>query len=1059
MKMLESTVKRPVATSMLYLAILLLSVFAFSKLKVDFLPDFSFPTLTVITTYTNVGPQEIEETLTRRIEEVVSTVQNVKKVKCTSAEGMSLVSIEFEWGTDMSEAAADVRDKLDQVKKYLPDAADRSIVFKFDMSMIPVMAMVIETDNVGLTRIYADNNLRTEFEQVPGVAQVRIQGGSDREIQIRVKRDRLNAFKLTFNDIVNTIATENINTPGGEIDIDRDSITLRTVGEYRKIEEIKKVIVAVRELSQIPVGLREIVSSGYNRRIPIYIENVADVVDSYKEKTLVQAVNNQEGLVLLFQKQSGANTVEVVKAIRAKYERIKSRIPRNMKLYELFNTGDRITRSISNVSDSALIGGVIVLLVLFLFLRNIRTTIVVGIAMPISIIATFLLMYMNNITLNMMSFGGLALGVGMLVDNAVVVLENIYRHREKGESPTFAAIIGTREVAMPISSSTFTTVCVFIPVLFIKGISGVLFKEMALTVTFSLLSSLVVAITLIPMLASKFMTDKMFAEKKGIFKWLNTRVSNGLNRMDNFYSKVINWVLNHRKTVIWGAIVALFLSFQLCRVIPKGFMPEEERDDFFFDMELKQGTRIERTLALSQQVATMINTQVKGVRFVSSRAGTGDDFFAIFLGKSGSHLATIRVVLYERSDPRRVDMFTVRTQIRKLIAKIPGARIIFYRPNMMSSTASPVEVQIFGQDINTGMDLAKKVEKIINSVQNATDVEISRKTGKKEYVIQIDRIKASSLGLSVKSISDTINIGFAGKVASKFREGGDEYDINVRLREGDRLDEEDLRRLFVRSPLGFNVPLIQVARIQPGYSPVTIERLSQQRVIYVSANVTTDLERVVTEIQKRINAQLYPLPEGFSIHYGSEFQDQQESFKDLGIAFIIAMLLVYMVMAAQFESIKHPLIILLTIPLSLIGVILMFFFLNAEFNIMGYLGAIILVGIVVNNAIVLIDYTNLLRRDHGYSLREAIITGGKTRLRPILMTTLTTILGLVPMAFFGGEGSETRAPMAQAIVGGLTTSTLLTLVVIPIVYYIVENMGIKKRKMLRKLEEFEKKES
>ncbi len=1053
MKFIESTVKRPIATVMLYMAILLLSVFALSKLKLDFLPDFTFPALTVMTQYPNVGPAEIEETITRRVEEACATVQNVKKVKSTSAEGISIVSIEFEWGTDIAAAAMDVREKLEQIRRYMPEESEKPIVFKFDMSMIPVMAMTLETDNVGLGRRFSEDFLKTEFEQVPGVAQVRIQGGAEREIQIKVIKNRLNAFNLTFSDIINTVAMENVNTPGGDIDIDRENFTIRTVGEYKSLRDIQRIVIAIREYKQIPVGLREIVATGISRRIPIYLENIAEVVDSYKEKEMIQTVNNVEGITLLFQKQSGANTVEVVNRIKEKFARIKSRIPSNMKLYQLFNTGDRIKRSISSVSDTALIGGIIALIVLFIFLRNIKATLVVGIAMPLSIIATFLLMYMNGITLNMMSFGGLALGVGMLVDNAVVVLENIFRHREKGETAEFSSINGAQQVVMPITASTMTTVMVFLPVLFVEGIAGVLFKEMALTVTFSLLASLVVAVSLIPMMSSKLLAGKSFyKEKKSVIKWLDSKVESVILKLEENYSIAVNWVIDHKKTILFGALGILFATFMSCKVIPRGFMPQNERDNFYFDMELRQGTRLKKTEELTKKVSTMINERIKGVRYVSARAGTGDDWFSLFQGKAGSHLATIRVVLPDRGTPGRRSMFVIQEEVRNLVKNIPGVEINFYRPSMMGSNAPPVEIQIMGHNLKTAMELANKIKTIVESVKGAKDAQISRKQGKKELVIHIDRIKASSLGLSVKAISNSIKTGFAGTIASRYRERGDEIDINVRFREKDRLDVEDLKRLMVKSPLGFKVPLHQIAKIKQSRSPVTIERLSQQRVIYVTANVDVGLENVVNEIQTRIRNELYPLPPGFNILYGSEYKDQQESFADLGLAFIIAILLVYMVMAAQFESLKHPFIILFTIPLSLVGVTLMFILTGDEFNIMGYLGAIILVGIVVNNAIVLVDYINLLRRDYGYSLRNGIIQGGKTRLRPILMTTLTTILGLFPMAFLGGEGSETREPMARAIIGGLFTSSLLTLFVMPVLYHFLEKRAINKRRVKNKEE-------
>lgn len=1050
MKFIEISVKRSITTLMLFFAILLLSIYAFFKLKTDYMPDYTFPAITVVCTYENVGPNEIEETITRKLVEIAGTIQNVKRIKSTSAEGISIISIEFTWGTDINISSNDMREKIDRIQKNLPLEASKPYILKFDTSMIPIMMMVAETDNLAIAKKYCEDILKNELEQVEGVAQVDVEGGSEKEIQIKINKKRLEAFGLTFDDIYRKVKSENINLPAGDINIDRSVFTIRGIGEYTSLDELKKLVIAIRDLNQIPIGLRDIVPITQYRKIPIYLEYIAEIDFGYKDIKVIRTVNNKTGIVLTFRKQSGSNTVEVVKNIKKKLEKIKYLIPKNIKLYELMNTANRIKYSINDLSDSAIFGGLIAFFVIFIFLRNIKATLIIAISIPSSIIVTFLLMYLNKMTLNMMSFGGLALGVGMLVDNSIVVLENIFRHYEKGENPIFSSIYGTKQVFMPIFASTATTICVFLPVLFIEGISGIMFKELALTVTFSLLASLFISVTMVPMLASKFLLKEKSKSKISLINTIDIKIKYLLDRLDLLYENLLKKALNNKKKIIISSIVVFILSLLLFRFIPTGFMPESERDEFNIDIELKEGTRLNVSKNIAQNLSTLIKQKVRGVEFVSARIGTGEDRASIVQGKIGSHLITLRIVMPARDSQARRSMKDVRKDIRKILSHIPDLKLVFSRSLMSGTDSPPVEIQIFGYDYKKSLKVANEIVKILKTIEHITDIQISQKYGLKEYIVKVDRIKASTFGLSVSDIFSTIRTGFAGQDAAIYRDKGEEIKINIRLKEIDRIDIDRLLSVKIKSPLGFYVTLKSFAHIEIDQRPIIIQRLGNQRVIYITANTDTGIGEKIIEIDKKIREKLYPLPDGISIGYGSEYKDREDSFKELTLAFIISVFLIYMIMASQFESIKHPLIIIFSIPLSLIGVIILFFFINQEFNIIGFLGIIILAGIVVNNAIVLIDYINILRRENGFSLENAILHAGKTRLRPILMTTLTTVLGLLPMALGTEPGSEARAPMALSIISGLTFSTALTLIIIPLIYYIFEKKSIKNKEKKRK---------
>ena len=1043
MKLTTTSVKRPVSITMIYMAIITLSLFALSKLGIDLLPDITFPTITVVTTDYGVGPEEIEKNITERLEEVLGTVNNVKKMKSSSVEGLSIISIEFEWGTVMAEAAADIREKIDLVRDFLPETADTPFTFKFDMSMIPVMVFVIGGASLDQAKTFAEDVVKSELEQIEGVSQARNEGGLEKEIHIEIDRNRLKAYNIPFDHVVRTIGAENINQPAGNIKVGYDDFTIRTEGEYKNLEEIKKVVIGIK---------------GTHTKLPIYLEDIAEVKQGFEDMEIIRTVSQSRAVAVICQKQSGSNTVEIVKKIQKKLESLKPRLPRGMYFKEVFNTGDHIVRSIGNISNSALIAGLLAVLVVMIFLGNMRTTFIIAISIPTSIVVTFLLMYMGGLTLNLMSFGGLALGVGMLVDNSIVVLENIFRHRQMGEDSVNSAIKGAQEVAMPILAGTLTTICVFLPMLFVQGIAGEFFKEMSLTVTFSLLGSLIVALTIIPMLSAKLIkisqvqklisTEKKSLKFRQIFSLLSKKINQLIEKLEVKYRNSLDWSLRHRLAVLLVTIF-LFLSscFALLPQIQKEFMPEQDRDEIFVDIELKEGTRIEVSEALYLHLAEKIE-KVPFVEVFSAKMGTGKDFGSIMQGKTGSHLIVGRINLV-KNEIRSMSMQEIREKVRKILEEVPGIKFNFYRPSLAGGTESALQLEIRGKDLNASNDIAKQIQAIMarDYGNQLTDIRISRKEGVEEMVVKINRIKASTMGFNVSYIAKTIRDNFLGATAARYRMKGEELDIVVRLTEKHRMTEKDLENVVLNSPLGFSVPISQVVSIQKIPATVKIERKGQERVVFLEANNApgVGIGNIVDKLRFTVDQEVVK-PAGTNIIYGGSYQDMEESFFDLFLALILASLLIYMIMAAQFESFMNPFIILLSIPLSLVGVIWIVLLTGATLNVITFIGVIILAGIVVNNGIVFVDYIKQCRDVFGMELFEAIIHAGQVRLRPILMTTLTTVIGMIPMAFGGGPGSEMRAPMALAIIGGLSISIFFTLYFTPILYSYFQASVIKRRR-------------
>ena len=846
------------------------------------------------------------------------------------------------------------------------------------------------------------------------MAQARVSGGLRREIHVDLDLDKLRALDLSVAQVVQTVRRENLNRPVGPVREGRYEVLMRTTGQFKRVEDILDVGVTTRN------------------GVPVYMRDIALVEDSHEEVRYIVRVNDVPAVRMFIYKQSGANTVKVSDAVWEEAGRIH-RDHGNVKLQATWDSADFIRASINNVRDAVLIGAGLAVFVLLFFLRSISSTLIIGVAIPISVIATFALMYFNGFTLNTVSFGGLALGVGMLVDNAIVVLENIFRHRERGKQIEQAAVVGSREVAMAVTASTLTTIAVFVPVLFMAGVSAQTFQQLAWVVSFSLFCSLTVALTLVPMLCSRYLRAR---EAGGASQGaLARRVAEAHERMSDRYGRVISWAVDHRWTVVLTAVGLLAGAFYVSGFVGVELQPEVDEGQIRVNVELEPGTRVEVTDDLMRRLGRIVGEKVPEASYVMVEAGSNSTWRA-----EGTNRGQLRIDLVEQKLRRRSAAEIART-LRPMMQIEPGMIVRtrvssgLFRRGMGEGDRLSVEVR--GHEIEVAQKLAERVQQAMASIAGVTSAQVSRRPGMPEMLISVDRAKATSMGLSVSEVADTLETAIGGTRASLYREEGDEYDIVVRLREEDRLKIGQVAQVPITLPDGRTIPAESIVRMRRQEGPVEITRSDQQRIVTVDGTIADrDLGSIVADLRASLSQ--IDLPTGYELKFGGEYEEQQEAFLQMTFAAILALVLVYMVMAAQFESLRDPFIILFSVPLAFVGVVLVLFLTATTFNIQGFLGVIVLVGIVVNNAIVLVDYTNRLRREQHYSVREAVITAGNRRLRPILMTTITTVLGLTPMALGIGEGGELQAPLARVVIGGLCTSTLITLVFVPIVYMTLE---------------------
>jgi HAE1 family hydrophobic/amphiphilic exporter-1 len=1017
-------IHRPVTMFMLSGVVVLLGTISLLRLPVDLMPDITYPSITVRVGYVGVGPLEMEELVTRPIEQAMSAVAGLERLESTSQEGSSRVTLNFAWGTDLNEAADDVRNRLDRVRGRLPEEADAPVMFKFDANGSPIMGVGVEAadadfDRVALREI-AEHDLSPRMERVPGVAAVSVEGGLRRQIHVELSKEKIRALNLPVDRVINLLRSENQNTPVGEIDEGDITYLVRSQGQFENLQQIRDMVVMTRE------------------GVPVYLKDIAEVKDATEDLRSFTRINGRPGIRMRVTKQSGQNTVEIANSVRAEIERINREMP-TLRLSVLDDSSIFINRSIAAVKEAATLGAILVVAIIFLFLRNVRSTIIICTSIPISIIGTFALLYFAGYTLNTMTFGGLALGVGMIVDASIVVLENTFRHMEHGKDRMQAAIDGSEEVWSAILASTLTHIAVFVPLLFLTGVSSILFKQLSIVVMFSLTMSLFVAVTIVPVLCSRLLKLPPPVEQRtGLGGRLYTASENILNRMDAAYSRLITRALHHRPTVLGTGAVMIVAAFLILPTIGFELMPATDEGEVQVTAELPVGTRIERAQDVAARLESLLPEFVKESESIITQAGGGG-----FGGGAASRTnATIRLV--PKTERTRSSEQIAQELNRQLAGIIPGA-IITTRASggnqqmtrlLGGGGDSRLSLEIRGDDLAEAQKIATAAKAVMDRVPEVRNARVGRDDGRPELALAIDRPKAAILGLSVNNIATSIQTSVGGTQAAFFRQGGNEYPIVVRLREEDRRRVEDINDILVNTPQGQVLQAKNLLALRNQSGPTEIQRKNQERILRVSA----EPEVTLSEAVDAVNAKLADVRVGqdFAMGFGAEVEQQAEAFKQLQAVLILAILLVYAVMASQYESLRDPFIIMFSVPLAAIGVVAALKLTGTTFSLQAYIGVIMLAGIVVSNAILLVDYTNILRRRDGMPLREAVETAGRTRLRPILMTTLATILGLVPMSLGIGEGAELQAPLARVVIGGLTASTLITLVFVPTVYTIFE---------------------
>ncbi len=1043
MRLPEMGVRRPVLTLMLFTGILVFGVMSFVSLPVDIFPDITLPAMVVLTKYPGAGPEDVEAIVTKNLEKLVSTVPNLEEITSVSMEEFSVINLKFGWGTNLDEAAANVRDVLGYAKRFLPDDVEDSVVMKFDTSMMPILFYgVTAGESYPKLKKILQDEIADPLKRVPGVALVDVFGGLKRQFRVDIDRDKLNAYHIPINNVVMAIRAGNIAYPAGDIKIGKIDYTLRVPGEFKSVDEIRNIVV------------------GKQGGVPIYLKDMAEVFDGFEEIERVMRVNRESGAIMIVQKQSGANTLEVIERVKARLEGLRKRLPGDIKLHLVMDSSEFINLAIGHLYDAMLWGGLFIILVIFLFLRNLRGSLIVALAIPFSLIVGFIFLYIGGYTINMMSLASLSIAIGMVVDDAIVVFENIFRHRERGISPQESALFGASQVGLAVTAATFTIIVVILPIIFVPGITGVLFKELGVVVCLVMLASLFVSLTLTPMLSSRILKidlpvlqTQAEQRRSGILRDLYRRSEQWFREVELRYSALLGWALTHRRSVIATGLTIFAMSLAMIPLVGTEYMPEMEQGQFMGNIELPLGTRIEKTDEVMAKVEEIVEKEVPERRMLFARAGRSETGYSAMMGRREDvNVMMVGGSLVKIRERERSDREIIHALSQKL-AKIPGIKTVNFTSSdpmaeMIFGGDKPITLEVYGEDFDQTDRVAGKLKEMLEKIPGTTDISISRERGKPELWVRVDREKAASLGLNMAIIADTLRTSFSGKIASRYQEEGEEYDIFVRLREEDRKKIEDIENILIPSPLRAiplpsglpikfsDVHLGNIATIEKTKGPIEIERKSQGRVVKVGAGL---YKRPLGDVVKDVKRELknIPIPEGVEIILGGSAEEQAKSFRILAIALVLGILLVYMVMAGQFESLLDPLVILFSVPFAITGVIWALLLTGNTLSLISFVGMIMLVGIVVRNAIVLVDYTNILR-GRGLPVGDAVREAGATRLRPVLMTAFSTILGMLPLALMRGEGASMWNPLGISVIGGLLVSTLITLVFVPTLYSIVE---------------------
>jgi HAE1 family hydrophobic/amphiphilic exporter-1 len=1031
--MAKMAVGRPTTIFIIFALLIGLGVFALTNMPIDLFPEINPPYLVVYTSYSGAGSEEVERSVTRILEAALSSVSSLEEITSTSSKGTSMVIMEFTYGTDLADASNSVRDALERTRNYMPAGSDTPLIFKFDPSMMPIMGLQLTGNrSPEELRQIAEDTIIPRIEQTPGVATASVNGGRQKIIRVEVAQSRLEAYNLTVTQIQTMLAGNNAQVSAGTITEEGMNYILTTMGEYTSLDQIRNTVISYKG-GGVVNGQAEMPRT-------VYLRDIADVFEGYKDRESTVLVNGQPSVMLMVQKQSGKNSVQTARELRSRLTRIAREIPQDIKILETFNTTDQIEDSLNEVTSSAVSGAALAIIVLFLFLRSIKPTLIIGISIPVSIIITVMLMYFCGLTLNLMTMAGLVLGIGMLVDNSIVILENIYHYREKGAKLQPAAVLGTSEMIVAIIASTLTTICVFAPMVMFQSMlemAGEMFAGLAFTVVISLTISLLVAVFLVPVLSSHYLplvTRKQKQLNNRVLAAIDRAFGNFLTGLDNAYRRAVDRVLRH-KVVTIGVLVALLAgSIVMIPTIGWVFMPDEEADSVSITATLPMGSPLAETESTLHQLENIVKQEVKGYDRIILNAGGGNMFSG-----SASNSGSLRINLPEY-DQRIDSAEDIKTKMRAHFNEFPGVSFNFSSGGMgMGGSSNAVDITLRTDDLVKGKALAEQIAQLLrDSVSEVKEPQVDLKDGMPQIEIELDRDRIYALGLNTYTIGNEIKAAVDGITSTRYKEGGNTYDVVLVLAEADRSTRPALDHIFVNSPVsGGRVALSNFASYKEGTGPLSISRENQSRVIHVTAAAVpgAKLNHLDDKVRNLVQASI-PADEDVIIEYGGGNSEMMKMMSRFLLIMVVAVFLVFGVMASLFESFRDPFIVLFTIPLSLIGVVAIYFITGEVFNILTAVGLLVLVGVIVNNGIVLVDYTNLLRK-RGLSLHNACVEAAGNRLRPILMTTMTTILGLVPMAFVPGQGSAMTAPIGKTVLGGLSFGTLMTLFLMPTIYYIM----------------------
>ena len=1035
MKIYETAVRKPISVALIFVGIIVFGIFSLMKLGVDYYPDIEVPYVSVITMYPGGNAEDIETNITRILEDQLNSVDNLDKITSQSKDNFSMITMEFEYGCDLTEAANDVRDIVSRTQSILPDNVEYPTVMKLSSSMMPIMMLSVtaEESYAALSKIL-DDRMVNELNRVNGIGSVAVVGAREREVQVNVDPKKLEAYGLTVESLGQLIASENINVPAGSLDLGTQTFNLKTDLEFDDSRELLDIVISNQ-------GGRTVM-----------LKDVAEIVDTLEEATMDERINGRRGVRVMIQKQTGANSVQIIEEVQERLEKIIPTLPPDCKVETIFESSRDIKNAINSLAETIMYAFIFVILVVMFFLGRWRATFIICLTIPISLICAFIYLFATGSTLNIISLSALSIAIGMVVDDAIVVLENITTHIERGSKPKEAAIYATNEVWLSVIATTLVVVAVFMPLTMIPGMSGILFRELGWIVTIVVCTSTCAAITLTPML-SAYMLKLEGGEHsyKGI-GIIYKPIDKFLHWLDGVYEKALRFVVRWKKSVVFAMMAFFAVSLILVKQVPTEFFPSTDNARITMMVKVPQNTHVDETAKVARQIDNIIAEKYPYIYMVSTSAGanSSNNAFAA-MQTTGSHIINYNIRMPRITDMERPTIFEIADDLRKELDKIPEIREYTVTPGGSGGPggggASTVDIKVFGHNMDDALATAKDLREKMSTLSTMRDVQLSREDLEPEFNVQFDREKLAYYGLNASTIAQFVRNRIYGYECTKYREDGDEYDIVVRYAEPFRESIEDVENITLYTAMGRPIKLKEVATISEDFASPTIERENRQRIITVKGSVGAGvaLGDAVNEVNTIIKD--YETPTGITLMLGGSVEDQGEAFSDISALLVLIIILVYIVMATQFESLLYPFIIMFTIPFAMSGVFIALWMTNTPLSIIALIGAIMLVGIVTKNGIVMVDYMNLLV-ERGKSVADAVIEGGKSRLRPVLMTSLTTVLGMVPMAMGIGEGSEIWQPMGVAVVGGLVVSTFLTLFIVPSLYAMLE--GRKERNAERK---------